>query len=78
MILTRSSQIARSENIIIDNFNADIDSVCLLQRVQFEPIYRVFSRPVSEVAVFDEKYFSDIESAVSYWSHLMSYKRALF
>lgn len=78
MILRRYSDISVAHSLVIDNYNANIDHLALIEKLTPATYYRVFSRSRSDNGVYGERYFSDMESAVKYWSEIMAYKPFIF
>lgn len=79
-VIRRYSQISRSHTVLIDNFNEFTNTVNIVEKIEFLPIYRVFKRssPRESPKVIHEKYFSNADSAFKYWSDLMKEKMELF
>lgn len=76
--IKRYSQISKDTKIVIDNFNCHTDNICILEKVTFIPVYRVFGRNKSNNNIIGEKYFLDIVDANKYWSQLAGEKEYLF
>lgn len=76
--IKRYSQISRDTKIIIDNYNCHTDNFCILEKVTFIPVYRVFGRNKSNLRIVGEKYFLDEVDANKYWSQLVGEKEYLF
>ena len=78
--LKRYSEISRSHTLLIDNYNEFTDTVNIVERIDFLPVYRVFKRSKfsDSPKVIHEKYFLRVEDAYRYWSDLMKEKLELF
>ena len=78
--LKRYSEIPRAHTLLIDNYNEFTDTVNIVERIDFLPVYRVFKRnkPSEPPQVIHEKYFQCSEDAFKYWSELMKEKLELF
>ena len=78
--LKRYSDISRTHTVIIDNYNEFTDTVNIVERIDFIPVYRVFKRNNLRESpkVIHEKYFQSSEDAFKYWSDLMKEKMELF
>lgn len=79
-VIKRYSQISRFHTLLIDNFNEFTNTVNIVERIEFLPIYRVFKRssPRESPKVIHEKYFLSAADAFKYWSDLMKEKTELF
>lgn len=78
-VIKRYSEISRSHELLIDNYNSALDKIVLCERVQFMPIYRVYSRNRNGLgSIADERFYLDSASAFKYWSEVLNYKGALF
>lgn len=79
-VIKRYSQISRSHTILIDNFNEFTNTVNIVERIEFIPVYRVYKRssPRESPKVIHEKYFLSAADAFKYWSDLMKEKMELF
>lgn len=77
MVLHRFSEISQSHSLLIDNFNAETNSLISVWNVDISRFYRVLKRNKDNNA-FHERYFSDVESAIKYFSQLMGEKLELF
>lgn len=78
--LKRYSDISHAHTVIIDNYNEFTNTVNIVERIDFLPIYRVFKRnnPRESPKVIHERYFQRSEDAFKYWSELMREKMELF
>lgn len=78
--LKRYSDISRAHTLLIDNYNEFTDTVNIVERIDFLPVYRVFkrSKPSDFAKVIHEKYFQCADDAFKYWSELMNEKLELF
>lgn len=76
--IKRYSQISRDTKLIIDNYNCHTDNICILEKLTFIPVYRVFGRNKTNNRIVGEKYFLDVISANKYWSCLVGEKEYLF
>lgn len=72
------SQILRKRETVIDDYNCHTDNICILEKVTFIPIYRVFGRNKSNSTIVGEKYFLDVGDASKYWAQLAGEKECLF
>lgn len=79
-VIKKYSDISRTYTIIIDNFNEFTNTVNIVEKIEFLPVYRVYKRnkPDESPKVIHEKYFSNKEDAFKYWSDLMKEKEELF
>ena len=76
--IKRYSQISRDTSIVIDNYNCHTDNLCILEKVVFLPVYRVFGRNKTNSKIVGEKYFLSVSDANKYWSQLVGEKEYLF
>lgn len=76
--IKRYSQVSRDTKILIDNYNVHTDNLCILEKVTFFPVYRVFGLNKSNLRTVGEKYFLDVVDANKYWSQLVGEKEYLF
>lgn len=76
--ITSYKQISRDTKIVIDNYNVHTDNLCILEKITFIPVYRVFGRNKSNSRVLGEKYFLDVVDANKYWCQLVGEKEYLF
>lgn len=78
--LKRYSDISRAHTLLIDNYNEFTDTVNIVERIDFLPVYRVFkrSKPSDSPKVIHEKYFLCADDAFKYWSELMKEKLEIF
>lgn len=77
MILHRFSELSQEHTLLIDNFNSDTNSLISIWNVDITRFYRVLKRNRNNNALH-ERYFSDVESAIKYFSQLMGEKTELF
>ena len=68
--IKRYSQISRDVCLVIDNYNVHTDNICVVEKVTFIPVYRVFGRNKTNNRIVGEKYFLDVVDANKYWSQL--------
>lgn len=77
-MIKRYSDVSRSHSIIIDGFNPHTNSVVLLEKVVFMPLYRIFRRDLSDNRIYGECFTMDPVEANNYWSQLCAEKEYLF
>lgn len=79
-VIKRYSQISRSHTVLIDNFNEFTNTLNVVEKIEFLPVYRVFKRSSLRESpkVIHEKYFLCSDDAFKYWSDLMKEKMELF
>lgn len=77
-MIKRYSDVSRSHSIIIDGFNPHTNSVVLLEKVVFMPLYRIFRRDLSDNRIYGERFTMDPVEANKYWSQLCAEKEYLF
>lgn len=79
-VIKKYSQIPHFHIVLIDNYNEFTNSVNIVEKIEFAPVFRVFkrSKPSESPKVIHEKYFLSSEEAFKYWSDLMKEKTELF
>ena len=76
--INRYSDISCDSKIIIDNYNCHTDNICIIEKICFLPVYRVFGRNRKDSNIIGEKYFMRSDLACQYWSQLVAEKEYLF
>lgn len=76
--IKRYRDIPQDVRILIDNYNCHTENLCILEKITFFPVYRVFGRNKSNNKIVGEKYFIDVVDANRYWSQLAGEKEYLF
>ena len=76
--IKRYSQISTDTKVIIDNYNCHTDNLCIVEKMDFFSVYRVFGRNKTTGKIVGEKYFLNEVDANKYWSCLVGEKEYLF
>ena len=79
-VIKKYSQISQLHTILIDNLNEFTNTVNIVEKIEFMPVFRVYKRscPSESPKVIHEKYFLSSQEAFMYWSDLMKEKTELF
>lgn len=76
-MITRYSEVSRTHALVIDNFNSATDCCVYVERILFNPVYRVVKR--SRNGRFVHECFTlSLDEANKYFSQLMAEKLELF